>query len=357
MATDLASPPACPPLLGQPPAPKDDSASQQAARSKRERLLEIYTKDAAGYTIYRDASRKEKVELQREPVYVWTNPVREGGQDGAVFVWTCRGRAEVLGTFFSFPATGPRDLCHEFHSLSLSVLDVSRTGANTWTPEAPGIELTPIADAPAPARSAPQRLAQMRALTHDFSASTKDHKETTLGAAPAPSAALSLQEHRPRRPRRRAVRLRHFGGDRPRGTPGPRGTQAGGTDATRSGNTPSPGSRTWTSGCGTRARRSIPPRLIPYGLPQQDPKHRYRVFSDRYIPAVEDRGPDETSSVTDDEPCLMQSRLTHDYAELRTPSVTERSCSGLPVCSRAWSCWLAGADRWPAPRNPSRSLA
>ena len=99
-----------PALMGQSPASKDDSASQQAARIKRERLLEIYTKDAAGYTIYRDASRKEKVELRREPVYVWTNPVREGGQDGAVFVWTCRGRAEVLGTIFSFPASGPRKL-------------------------------------------------------------------------------------------------------------------------------------------------------------------------------------------------------------------------------------------------------
>ena len=164
-------------LPSQPPGPDGDSASEQAARSKRERLMEIYSNDAAGYTIHRDASRKERVELQREPVYVWTNPVREGGQDGVVFVWTCRGRSEVLGTFFSFPATGERKLYHEFHSLSLSVLDVNRVGSQTWTPEAPGIELTPIADAPEPARSPPQRLAQMRALIHDFSASTKDDKE------------------------------------------------------------------------------------------------------------------------------------------------------------------------------------
>jgi hypothetical protein len=167
-----------PTLRGQTPAPKDNTAAaQQAARSKRERLLQIYTKDAAEYTIFHDSSRREGVELQRDPVYVWTNPVRDGGQDGVVFVWTCRGRAEVLGTFFSFPSTGERKLCHEFHSLSPSVLDVSRPGPNTWTPEAPGIELTPIADAPLPARSAPQRLAQMRALTQDFSAATKDDKE------------------------------------------------------------------------------------------------------------------------------------------------------------------------------------
>ena len=149
-------------LLGQSPAPKDGSASQQAARSKRERLLEIYTKDAAGYTIYRDASRKEKVELQREPVYVWTNPVREGGQDGVVFVWTCRGRAEVLGSILLVPGDGAAQAVPR---ISFAVAVGARReppGPHTWTPEAPGIELTPIADAPAPARSAPQRLAQMR---------------------------------------------------------------------------------------------------------------------------------------------------------------------------------------------------
>ena len=72
----------------------DNHASQQSARSKRDRLMAIYVNDAAEYTIYRDASRKERVELRREPVYVWTNPVRTRGQDGAVYVWTCRGRPE-----------------------------------------------------------------------------------------------------------------------------------------------------------------------------------------------------------------------------------------------------------------------
>jgi hypothetical protein len=163
----------------QPPIAKDNHASQQPARTKHDRLMEIYLSDAAEYTIYRDASRKDRVELRREPVYVWTNPVRTGGQDGAVYVWTCRGRPEVLGSFFSFPATGPRMLYHEFHSLSLSVLDVQRAGrhAQTWTPLAPGIQIVPIAGAPAPAPSARERLAQMRTLTRDFSASSRDRQD------------------------------------------------------------------------------------------------------------------------------------------------------------------------------------
>jgi hypothetical protein len=166
-------------LPGQSPISSDDSASEQAARSKRERLREFYTGEAAGYTIFRDASRQERVELRREPVYVWTNPLRQGGLAGAVFVWTCRGRAEVLGSFWSLQATGRRRLYHEFHSLSLSVLDVERPGTHTssWTPRAPGIKTTPIAGAPRPARSAAQRLSQIRELTRDFSSSTKDRRQ------------------------------------------------------------------------------------------------------------------------------------------------------------------------------------
>ncbi len=58
---------------------KDDSASRESARSKHERILEIYTGDAAEFTIYRDASRKDMAELRREPVLVCSNPARGWG--------------------------------------------------------------------------------------------------------------------------------------------------------------------------------------------------------------------------------------------------------------------------------------
>ena len=109
-----------PALPSQSPAPKDDSATQAGCRSKREQLMEIYSKDAAGYTIYRDASRKERVELQREPVFVWTNPCSgRGTSTGPFSSGPVADGSEVLGTFFSFPEAGQRKLCHEFHSLSL----------------------------------------------------------------------------------------------------------------------------------------------------------------------------------------------------------------------------------------------
>jgi hypothetical protein len=167
-------------LLAQPPAAPDGKAAQPSDREMRQHLLDVYVADAAGYTVYRDASRKEKLELRREPVYIWSNQVRDGSY-GAVYVWTHRGRAEVIGTIFSIPTDGlsarspTRDVCHEFHSLGTTVLDVSRSPReNRWNPRAPGVRIEPIAGAPAPARSAPQRLAQMRDLAREFSATTRD---------------------------------------------------------------------------------------------------------------------------------------------------------------------------------------
>jgi len=161
------------------PAVKDEKAMQARLRG---RLVAIYAREAAGYDIYRDASRAEEVVLRKEPVYVWTNPTRAGGQDGAVFVWTCRGRAEVVGTIFSFPGRGKRTVDHEFHSLATTVLDVNRAGADvpaakTWTPRTPGVTLAAIPGAPAPARSPALRLAQMRELTRDFAGTTENRQE------------------------------------------------------------------------------------------------------------------------------------------------------------------------------------
>jgi hypothetical protein len=86
--------------LAQSSVAKDDSTAEEAVRKKRDWLLQIDTTNAAEYTIHRDTSRREKVELRRDPVDAWTNPIRKGAQDGAVFVWTCPGRAEVIGSIF-----------------------------------------------------------------------------------------------------------------------------------------------------------------------------------------------------------------------------------------------------------------
>jgi hypothetical protein len=278
-----------PALLGQAP----DARPDPAARGRRERLLELYRGEAAGYVIHRDPALKEKVELRREPVYTWTNPIRGGEQDGAVFVWTCRGRAEVIGTFFSYPSTGPRNLNHELHSLSTSTLAVTRPGgANTWTPQAPGIEPAPIADAPAPAPSPAQRLLQIRELTRAFSATSEDLKEKrwelrllpqplfryessdpdvldgavfafVTSAGTDPEVILVIEARRPSGPASAAPTW-HY-------------AIARFSDL-----------RLWVRHQGKEVFTAPP---IPWDAPEQDPRQRYRTFRDRGIPPIEGESP------------------------------------------------------------------
>lgn len=277
-------------LLVQSPVSRDDPAPQQTARNKRDRLLEMYTSDAAEYTIYLDSSRHEKLELRREPVYIWTNPIREGTQDGAVFVWSCRGRAEVVGSIFSFPATGPRDVYHEFHSLSLSVLDVRRprTNPSLWTPLAPGVELRAIAAAPEPGASAVQRMAQMRSLMHDFTATTLDGKERRWELRLLPQPLYRDESTDP---------------DVLDGAVFAFVTSAG-TDPEAllvlEARKPSSATRPlWYYAVGRftdlelwvrhKGKEVLHVPLVPHDASEQDPKHRYRVVHDRNIPAVEER--------------------------------------------------------------------
>jgi hypothetical protein len=146
----------------------NDTGKDHASKAKSQFLLELHTNDAASYSIYRDVKRSQQLELVREPVYRWTNPTRVGGQVGEVFVWTYGGRPEVVGSIFSHPARAGRVICHELHSISLAVLIVDRAASEQWAPRAAGVDLKPLEGAPAPARIAAQRLAQMRGLAREF---------------------------------------------------------------------------------------------------------------------------------------------------------------------------------------------
>lgn len=161
-------------------APADDRAASSSPK-RGKRLLALHTADAAEYTIYRDAGRREKLEFREKSVYDWTNVIRSGGQTGSVFVWTYKGRPEVVGSIFSNPAyneEGRRAVMHELHSLSTSALVPDRASAKRWEPRA-GVVFKPIPGAPAPADSARQRAFQLRTLSREFAARSIDQDKHT----------------------------------------------------------------------------------------------------------------------------------------------------------------------------------
>jgi hypothetical protein len=95
---------------------------------------------------------------------------------GDVFVWTWRGRAEVVGTSSSYPATDPRGLDHELRSLPLTVLGRDPSRAAPLDARGPRHRADADRGGPVPAHSAPQRVLQMWTPTRDSSASSEDAK-------------------------------------------------------------------------------------------------------------------------------------------------------------------------------------
>jgi hypothetical protein len=122
-------------------------------------------REASAYTI-RLEGRDRPLTLQTEPVLKWSNPV-VGTVFGEVFIWTDDGRPEVVASIYKYYS--PRThRANEFHSLAVRKLRAERDGPVVWAPARPGLELTPIPGAAAPAGSAPARLRQMRSLAQEF---------------------------------------------------------------------------------------------------------------------------------------------------------------------------------------------
>jgi hypothetical protein len=157
------------------------------------KMLPIYVKEAAEYSIAVESAPGKELELKREPVFEWSNPVRERLQQGVVFLWLRDGRPAALGCIFSQPdAKLPgRRLVHEFHALDREKLLVSRSSRalNEWKPQA-GLERKELPDAGEPAATAGARLVQMRRLAQQFTGheinTNEEGKRVELRLLPAP---------------------------------------------------------------------------------------------------------------------------------------------------------------------------
>jgi len=141
-----------------------------------EPLHTIHTAEAAKWRLYVDATRTTTAELHSKPVYVWTNPTRSDGQDGAVFVWTHRGRPAAIGSIFSHPEMGRRMICQEFHALAVERLFPERDEGEPWEAQA-GVTPVPLPGAPQPATSPARRRLQMRDLSRQFTAHSIDFQK------------------------------------------------------------------------------------------------------------------------------------------------------------------------------------
>jgi hypothetical protein len=165
-------------------------AADEPVESLAKKMLPIYVKDVSEYSIAVESAPKQVLELKKEPVFEWSNPVRSGLQQGVVFLWLRDGRPAALCSIFSQPATKfpGRRVMHEFHALDSDKLLVTRpTGYNEWKPQA-GLTRSELTDAAAPAETTGARLLQMRRLAQEFTGHSIDPegKRWDLRLLPSP---------------------------------------------------------------------------------------------------------------------------------------------------------------------------
>ena len=128
--------------------------------------------DVASYTIKTAAGTP--LELRPEPVLFWSNPIRNSGQSGAVFVWMHEGRPAAIASRFTFKYADTLRLKHEFHSLAAEPLRAEYRETRAWTPETAGVNFQPIPDAAKPAAAERLRLLQMKSLARAFAVTLTD---------------------------------------------------------------------------------------------------------------------------------------------------------------------------------------
>ena len=156
-------------LAGLGLAPPGDDVAEEKLRATE--TLEMATKESQLWT-FRPAEGGDPFALRPEPVLKWTQPVY-GSVYGHVYVWTDRGRPEVIGCLLKWyqPYTHISD---EFHSLASRAIVGDLDGKPSWFVDKPGVEFRPIPDAPEPARTRSARSRQLRELARDFAGRETD---------------------------------------------------------------------------------------------------------------------------------------------------------------------------------------
>jgi hypothetical protein len=165
-------------------------AADEPVESLAKKMLPVYVKEISEYSLAVESAPRRELELKREPVFEWSNPIRSGLQQGVVFLWLRDGRPAALGCIFSQPEEKlpGRRVIHEFHALDTDKLLVTRPSRyNEWKPQA-GLARAELPDAGTPAATAGARLVQMRRLAQEFTGHETDDegKRWDLRLLPAP---------------------------------------------------------------------------------------------------------------------------------------------------------------------------
>jgi hypothetical protein len=149
-------------------SPSDSASDTQAEAKEAKAFAE---KEAARFMLSLESAPNKKLVQEAAPVLRWTNHLGRRFY-GDVFVWTDRGRPEVVASITN--VFGARhSMEREIHSLSLGRPHLTCSEKTIWEPSKPGIELMPIPEATPPADSPAGRLRELKGFANEFSASSQ----------------------------------------------------------------------------------------------------------------------------------------------------------------------------------------
>ncbi|MDB5306179.1 MAG: hypothetical protein JWO38_381 [Gemmataceae bacterium] len=101
------------------------------------------------------------------PVIRWRNVVRGQEGEAMMVVWSHNGRPVAMASIYPWEGK----MTHEFDSLSHGAKLIARDKDRViWAPETAGVEFKAVPKAPQPAKTAPERLRQMKTITEGFKA-------------------------------------------------------------------------------------------------------------------------------------------------------------------------------------------
>jgi len=147
---------------------------QEADKAREDRLLKVNADAAKSYAFSLPGEPPRDLVLHPSSVLRWSNP-QAGEIYGNVFIWTDRGRPEVISSIHQWysPMTHGS---HEFHSLATGPIRGKRDGELVWESEQPGVELRRVPDQQTVAESHVIRLSQMRAISRQFTGQRTDRE-------------------------------------------------------------------------------------------------------------------------------------------------------------------------------------
>jgi hypothetical protein len=162
------------------------AADEPAKGEEAKQRLKDMTRSAAQHALASADAARRTFAFREAALLRSSNPV-SGTKDGAIFLWTDRGRPQVALKVFTFDN---KSYSHAWLSLSEGPLTAARGGRVIWKPAEPGVAFREVPDAPAPAGSAVGRLRQMRelagAFTATYTARHLDNKPFELRLLPQP---------------------------------------------------------------------------------------------------------------------------------------------------------------------------